>query len=448
MRVAAIGVFLFLFLPTVAYAQDATQAVLDRQHALQVALDGIEREIATEQAVLDAAQAKHQSLQNQIGILDAEIKKTELQIKAINLTIEQLKSNIGVRNRTLATLAGALAAEKESLAQILRQTEMLDAASVVDVALSSKSVSRFFADLDAFASIKTALAASFTAIRETSTATENEKAALEMRLAEQHDLQTEAQLAKRQVLAQEQEKQQLLRATKGQEAAYQKLISANQKTAAQIRSELFVLAGGAGQIPLPAAITLAQQAGKATGVRPALILGVLKQETDLGANVGQCLLTNSPRKGDGKTKKTGATVLNVMKPDRDVDPFITLTAALGFDAFSMPVSCPPGYGYGGAMGPAQFIPSTWTLYQGRIVKLAGHVLTNANPWDNLDAFTATALYLSDLGASALTASAERTAALRYFAGANYRKPGYAFYGDSVMQFAANFEQEIGILNGA
>ncbi len=177
-------------------------------------------------------------------------------------------------------------------------------------------------------------------------------------------------------------------------------------------------------------------------MRPAFILGVLKQETDLGKNIGQCLLTNDPQKGDGKGKNTGRAFAGVMKPTRDVDPFMTLMKSLGLDPFTQPVSCPPSYGYGGAMGPAQFIPSTWVLYQARIAKAAGHPGSPANPYDNLDAFTATAIYMADLGASAQTPQAERTAALKYFAGGNYTNPAYSFYGDGVMGFADQFQQDI------
>ena len=239
----------------------------------------------------------------------------------------------------------------------------------------------------------------------------------------------------------------MLTQTKGVEANYQKIIAANQKTAAQIRTELFQLAGGGGQIPLPTAITLAKQAGAATGVRPAFILGILRQETNLGANVGQCLLTNSPSKGDGKGKNTGTLIRGVMKPTRDVDPFLALVSSLGLDWMQMPVSCPQSSGYGGGMGPAQFIPSTWASYEARIATLAGHQGTPANPWNNLDAFTAIALYMTDLGAGAQTPDAERTAALKYFAGGYYTNPAFAPYGDNVMQFASDFQQEINTLNG-
>lgn len=426
----------------------AQQTAGERQAALQAQLNQIEAQIAVQQQLLTSAQNEGKTLQSQINAFDAQIKKTQLQIQAINLTISQLSGNIGVHNQTLTKLSAKLASERESLAQIMRETQMLDDTSAVEVALSAKSVSGFFSDIDAFVSIKKALANSFTEIQQTSISTEAEKEGLEKRLTEQQQLATEVQLAKKQLQLQEAEKQKLLDQTKGIEANYQKLIASSKQTAAQIRSELFALAGGGGKIPLPTAITLAKQAGAATGVRPAFILGILQQETNLGANVGQCLLTNSPKKGDGKGKNTGTFFDGVMKPTRDVDPFMSITASLGLNPYAMPVSCPPSYGYGGAMGPSQFIPSTWVIYAARVAKLAGHPNTPANPWDNLDAFMATAIYMADLGAGAQTYTAEKTAALKYFAGGNWSKPAYDFYGSSVMKFAGDFQEQITILSGS
>lgn len=435
--------------PDAARAQsgEIATAVANRQQELRNQLNAIESQIAEQQKLLDAAASERQTIQTQITVFNAEIKKTQLQIRAITLTIDELSGDIGERNRTLSSLSSQLAAEQESLAQILRRTQMLDAHSAISVALGSQNVSAFFSDLDAFVSIKRALADSFERIRNTSATTEAEKEQLEERLAEQEKLRAVAELAKRLVVAQEREKRELLEKTKGIEANFQKLIAVSQRTAAQIRTKLFQLAGDGAQISLPTAIALARQAGAATGVRPAFILGILRQETNLGANVGQCLLTNSPNKGDGKGKNTGTFFRSVMKPTRDVDPFTHITSALGLDPFSMPVSCPQAGGYGGAMGPAQFIPSTWKLYQNRIAKLAGHMSAPANPWNNLDAFIAVAIYMADLGAGAQTYTAERTAALKYFAGSNWRKLVWAPYGDSVMGFTSDFQKDINALFG-
>ena len=445
--------------PAAVYAQSAAQAVAQRQQDLQNQLSALESQIAVQQQLLDTAQNQHQTLQTQIDAFNAEIKKTQLQIQAINLTISQLSNNIGVHDQTLSQLSAKLEAEKESLAQILRQTQMLDDYSIVSVALGSKDVSGFFSDLDAFTSIKSSLADSFNEIEQTSASTEAEKEALQARLAEQEQLRTVAQLAKQAVQAQEKEKQQLLNQTKGIEANYQKLIATNQRTAAQIRSELFMLRDTAA-IPFGTALAYAQAAERATGTRAAVTLGVLKQETNLGENLG-----------------TGTWRVD-MAPNRDQPVFVYITQALGLDPDKMPVSKKPWYGWGGAMGPGQFIPSTWVCYGGfvnvqtgtcsppsgaglsfwqgpwkyvaskdRVRRLLG-ADAPSNPWTAQVAIMATAMLMADNGAGKQTPAAERLAALRYFAGWTHaNNPAYAFYGDGVMQFAAQFQQDINQLAG-
>jgi peptidoglycan hydrolase CwlO-like protein len=449
----------FFLAPSATFAQDSTlQAVTDRQQALKDQLAALESQIAVQQQLLDTAQNQHQTLQTQINAFNAEIKKTQLQIQAINLTIAQLNGNIGAHNQTLSQLSARLSAEKESLAQILRRTQMIDDYSAVSVALGSESVSGFFSDLDAFTSIKSALADSFNEIEQTSAATESEKEALQARLAEQEQLRTISQLAKQQLVAQENEKQKLLAKTKGVEANYQKLIAASQRSAAQIRSELFMLRDSA-SIPFGLALTYAKAAERATGTRAALTLGVLKQETNLGENLG-----------------TGTWRVD-MSPKRDQPVFVYITQALGLDPDKMPVSKKPWYGWGGAMGPGQFIPSTWVCFGGflntrtntcsppsgatnfwqgpwryeasrdRVRKLTGSP-SPSNPWNAQDAIMATAMLMADNGADAQTPRAERLAALRYFAGWTHaNNPAYAFYGDGVMQFAAAFQADINQLGG-
>jgi membrane-bound lytic murein transglycosylase B len=99
------------------------------------------------------------------------------------------------------------------------------------------------------------------------------------------------------------------------------------------------------------------------------------------------------------------------------------------------------FGYGGAMGPAQFIPSTWSSYRERIKAITGKP---SDPWDIKDAFLAAGLYLADSGAKAQTYNAEWKAAMIYFSGSTSSK--YSFYGNSVMKTAAGFADDIALLN--
>lgn len=435
-------------IPHASFAQTADD-VAARRAALQAQLDAINAQITQTQGTLTTLGGQHQSLQRDINILDANIKKAQLQVKATQVQLQALAQNITLQGNTIQLLSGKIDNERESLAEVLRQTQQIDDYSLVEVALSSEDLSGFFSDLDSFAALNQQIDSSTKELASTKQSTESQRTALESQQVQVQKLKELQVLAQNKVVDEQNQKKVLLAQTKSQESAYQTTLAAQQKTATQIRAELFALAGGSGQISLPAAIAFAKQAGASTGVRPALILGILKQETNLGQNVGQCLLTNAPNKGDGKGKNTGTPFAGVMKPTRDVDPFMQITAALGIDPFSQVVSCPQAGGYGGAMGPAQFIASTWVLYENRIASAAGHPSTIANPWSNLDAFTATALLMADNGATAQTRDAERLAALRYFAGwGGASNPAYSFYGDGVMGFADQFQQDIDTLSGS
>ena len=128
----------------------------------------------------------------------------------------------------------------------------------------------------------------------------------------------------------------------------------------------------------------------------------------------------------------------------DVQDFITITTALGRDPYKTPVSCPMSYGYGGAMGPAQFIPTTWTLYRDRVFELTGR---EPDPWNIKDAFLAAGLYLKDGGAAKQNYDSEFNAVMSYFAGPGWYKSSYKNiymrdYGYPVMKIAANYTADI------
>ena len=90
------------------------------------------------------------------------------------------------------------------------------------------------------------------------------------------------------------------------------------------------------------------------------------------------------------------------------------------------------YGWAGAMGPAQFIPSTWVLFEDRIRTYTGS--ETPNPWNVKDAFTASALYLFDLGASAKTSATELNAASRYYGGSSSYARQVATRADCIQGF--------------
>ena len=410
------------------------RAELERQ------LADLEREMQKTQGTIDALAAEGASLQRDIAILDGEIRKAKLQVQTTELEIEALSKGIVVHSRTIGTLSDKMIREQESLAQIIRNTDRFDDYSLVEAVLSTGDLSDFFGDLDSFASIKQAMRVSYEELRNTKAQTEEEKAGLEGQRTDQQVLRSALILEQREVEAKEAEKQTLLAETKGQESMYRQLKSTQEQAAAAIRARLFPLRDTEG-IQFGDAVRYAQQASRITGVRPALILAILSQESDLGKNVGQCLIT-SLETGDGKGKNTGTPFPGTMKVPRDTVPFERLMKAAGRDWAATPVSCPLPGGYGGAMGPTQFIPSTWEMYEGRIKSALG--VSAADPWNALHAITATGFYLADVGAGGGTYLAEHTAAAKYYAGGNWATSGQA-YGTSVMNKAAAFQKDIEFL---
>jgi len=400
-------------------------AVINQRQQLQEQLNNLESQINGLNDTISGYQKQTTTLERDIDILNAQIAKIKLQIKLTNLQISQLSDSIGEKATTINVLSGKIDDEINSLAALLRRTREIDSQSLLEIVLSHTQLSDFFSETDSFDTIQANVQDSLAQIKGTKTQTEAEKADLEDKKIEQVQLKGIKELENKKLASAEADKKRILTATKGEEAKYQKLLTAKQKSAATIRSQLFLLTGSPA-IPFEKAVEYATLAWKTTGVRPAFLLGVIAEESNLGANIG---------KGNWKTDMANCS--------KQRDAFVQITSELGLDPNLMPVSKKAWYGScGGAMGPAQFMPTTWQGYKSAISNITGN--NPPSPWDPKDAFVAAALLLKDNGA----ASNERTAALKYLAGSYWKKSAYAFYGDDVMDLAAKYQNMIDIIKGS
>jgi hypothetical protein len=445
--IAGILVLAFV-LPQATWAE--TDA--ERRARLETELQNVERQILTQQRLVDGKKQERQSLERDISIIEGEIQQAQLGIQARALAIEQLTDQIGEKEVVLDILAEKQARQQVSLADLVRKSALLEEYSLVEVMLSKQNFSEFFTDVAVYQSLKESLNESLAILHGIKRDTEAQKLALESKQETEAEMKRIQELEKQEIERKEREKEQILTVTRGEEEAYQALLESQRKTAAQLRNALFQLLGGGGGIPFPEAVRLAQYASNVTGVEPALILAILEQETNLGSNLGSCLFTDS------------ASDRPVMHPTRDEPVFLAIADTLGFDPYTRTVSCPlirngTRVGWGGAMGPSQFIPSTWAIYGGMVNVGNGWVYDQSqnairringtpgpsNPFNNQDAFIATALLMRDNGANG-TYSGDRTAALRYYAGwGGANNPANAFYGDQVMNRKSRLAQEIEIL---
>lgn len=424
----------FLLLPAGANVVNA-ETTAEREARLKLELALVEKEIAEQQAILGAKQRESVSLERDIAILTAQISEAKLKIKARNITIERLSKDIGIKSQTISELSIKIENSKESLSQLIRKTNEVDQLSLAEVVLDNKNLSEFFEELTNFDVVKRSLHGLIGEVAQAKDLTESEKNTLSDRRSEESEARRQIEVEKKKIESKEAEKQRLLSLSKSEENNYKRVIEDRQKKAAEIRSALFGLRDTSA-IPFGTALIYANEAYQKTGVRPAFLLAILTQESNLGQNVGTCYLTDSVT-GDGKRISTGAIMPKTMNPTRDVPIFLDLMERLGRNPYMTRISCPWQVGWGGAMGPSQFIPSTWVSYEGKLKSLLG--VSTPDPWEPKHAFMASALFLKDLGAASGTYAAEREAALRYYAGGNWKHPRNAFYGDQVMEKATSIQ---------
>lgn len=435
----------FLLNTETVIAQSALDIAQNDRAALEAELLNLEAEIAKKQEELKHQQGQSVTLNNEITKLKTQIDKSKLDIKAKGLVIQKLGGEIAEKSQKIESLIEKIDRERDSLAQLIKKTNEIDSSNLIHVVLSDRSLSKFYIDLDSFSSIKASIKSSVDQIKGIKSETEGEKQNLEEKQDAELDAKALLERAKKQVEISQAEQKKLLSISKNKEAEFQSILAEQAKKAAQIKAKLFSLAGGGAAIPFGDALAYADFASTKTGVRPAFILAILTQESNLGQNQGKCYLS-IPETGAGVRVTTGAILQKVMKPSRDVAPFLEITKSLGLDPYKTVVSCPlSGGGYGGAMGPSQFIASTWNILKSRIASAIGS--TVANPWAPKDAITASAIYLGDLGANIQNYTAERNAACRYYSGrrCDNKKPANSFYGNSVMSLANKIQDDIDYL---
>ncbi len=438
---------LFLIVPFSLIADTKT----DQEKALEADLRQAEIEKQAGEILLDTTKTQTKTIESEITRLANEIKKSNNIIEEKNDNIKTLSSEVDDRELKIKLLNEKIETAKASVAKIMVNMNELDNLSFVEIMLSSKNLSEALIDSDIFSSINESMSTIVLDIRELEAQNRTEKEQLKQKQNAELDAKKEIELEKARVQKNEAEQQTLLTGSKQQEATLYLYVAGKEQEMERIRTALFALRDTDG-IQFGDAVEYAKSVQKITGVRPAFLLAILQQESNIGQNVGQCLITDLTT-GDGKGKNTGTFFEKVMGP-ASLEHFPRLMKDLGRDWKTTPVSCPidiqgrgtatkyyQGRGYGGAMGPAQFIPSTWVLFEER-VKTATRQKT-ADPWRAIDAFMASGMYLADLGASKGTYSAEVAAACKYYGSGG----SSCTYGTQVLARVNNLQIMIDTLEG-
>jgi len=390
----------------------------EERKILETQLQELEKQIADYESQIKSYQKQGKTLKNEINSLNAKIAKLNLEIQAINLNLNQLNQKINETENQIDITEKTINQRQQALIELLKKLYTNSNQSLLEIFLKNPKLSDFFNDLNNTVVLQDNLRITINQIKDLKNKLEEQKTQYALAKADTETLRAYQLTQKNQADQIKKQKDYLLTITKGQESKYQTLLQKTKEEAAKIRTRLFQLLGG-GEMTFEQAYEYAKLASKATGVRPAFILAILDRESALGRNVGRC------------NYKTA------MNP-RDHSIFLDIVSNLGLNPDTTPVSCPNADGpYGGAMGPAQFIPSTWKAYAERVSQITGN--SPASPWNNADAFVAAALYLRDAGAL----SNERMAAAKYYCGSRWNRYVCTnVYAQKVLENASKFEDDI------
>ena len=460
-----LSVFLFFllsfYLPSFLQAQTVVPLTCSSETAgksradLELILAQCEVEILQQKSILATTKQQSTLLEKAIAELNYNIKTSQLEIKARSIKIADLQDDIKGKTTTIGQLSSKIEDVRNSIAKLIRETNVIENYSFLETILSGQSLSDFLADRDNFSVMNTQLRELAGQLSGLKTDNEEEKLTLEAKQSQEQSLKFAQEKQQRLAESYKLEKQRLLKFTKNQESTYTKEIAERERIKNEIRNRIFRTVGGQ-ELRFEDALKLVFPYENLIGVDSALVLAVLSQESAVGGiigkNLGKCFYNQTA------TNSNGTVMANSQK-----NSFLAIMTELGMDPNTTPVSCPiyKDGQYGGAMGPAQFMPSTWwniatnSGYKNRIANVTGS--SPASPFENRDAFVGTALYLKDAQSVCRTAFSRTTdlwacAAAKYYGGLAlrgttlsnymYRTSGYGF---QVAKRAQQFQKDIDLL---
>ncbi len=421
-----IFLLIVLIFPLVGQAADVDELRQDLENQIRQK----QEEINQYQNRIVENQQNARTLKNEIQILEDQIDQFRLEIKQIDLVIQKSTLNIQEIDDQINDLKERIDQKKDLLAEYIRTVAFYDQETLLEVILKNEKFSDFFDEIKALESVQEEIHSILEAIQGLKNKLEEQKGELEEEREEQYRLKSLQLIQSRAVEGKQWQKEDLLDKTKGEEQRYQQMVKSVEKDITFIREQLSLLERY--QITLEEAIQDAIFAGSQTGVRPAFLLGVLEAESRLGLNVG----TGNWREDMYNCYRS---LGYITRAEKEKNAFFQICQELGLNPDSQPVSAEPWYGCGGAMGIAQFMPTTWLAYRDRAAALTGH--NPPSPWSHRDAFTAAAIKLAAGGANQRTEIGERQAYAKYLGGSRWQRWVYSKVTDYVIKLAANFQQQ-------
>jgi len=413
---AAVIFFTFSFCGAVFAADNNPEQQQDLKNKIQNLRNQIEQ---YQQEIYSKGQ-QEETLQGDVAGLEKQIAKIELQIQETQLVIQNLNIEISGKEAEIGAMQKKVDAKRGILVQLMQELYERGETTPVEMALGSETFSDYFSQADSLESFEERAREIYDQFVDLRDALKMERDDLVAKKEEQMGLRAVQNDQQNVLDLRKESKNSLLGRTRNEKQALADQMG-------KLQEQLAALQSLGEPINIDEAINAARYASGLTGVAPEFLMGVLRVESGLGTNVG------------------GGRYKSDMNPAQ-WDTFEKICRELKIDPGKTPVSRRACYnseskdgcgGWGGAMGPAQFMPSTWMGYKGKVEKLTGFV--PANPWMIKDSLVAMGLKLAAVdGVTAGDRKAWAKAAAMYLAGGAWEN--YSWYSDRVLSYADGYKK--------
>jgi peptidoglycan hydrolase CwlO-like protein len=399
----------------------AFSSTLEEQlNAKKQQIADLENQIKNYQTEIQQKESEAKTLTSQISLLTSKINKILSEIKSLELSIESTGLEITDKEQTLLATKEKLNNQKIALAYSIELLYRKQINSPLIMLIQSENFSEYLRKINDLIYLEDSILATIDKIEEGKKLIETEKQALVEKQEEQEQLKALEEIQQREAALRKTEQNILLGQAKKKKSELVSLLNLSKSQVDELRDEIYYLQKNG--ISLEDAVKYGQIVAERANIRAAFLLALLEVESGLGTNIGS---------GRYKTD---------MNPNQ-WDYFLKITAKLNRDPETTPVSKKPNYGWGGAMGAAQFLPGTWLGYEAKVAQLTGH--NPPSPWRIEDAFMAAALKLAHDGASSKTKSGELAAAKTYLSGnPNCTKSICNWYANMVIEKATDIEKNL------
>ncbi len=400
-KVFVFGLILGILMPLFIVKADTQSEISTKQQQIEE----IQRQIEEYQKQISANKAVSSTLQVEISRLNNQISQISLEIRSLELQIGKTGLEISSTENKISEAISNIDKHKNALVQYIKIAYENDQKNLTEVLLSSQALSDFFNELNNIRATQDNLKTTIGSIRSLKADLEVQKTDLEDQKNDMLKLKYLQEVEKGSLDRNKNTKNTLLRQTKGEESKYQELVKKSERDIQMLNEQISYLRQNG--VSVEDAIKYGQMAAIATGIRPAFLIAILEIESRLGKNVGTGNWIDDMYSCYQRLGKP-------TRAEQEKNAFLKIVNSLGLNPDNVKVSAEPNYGCGGALGPAQFLPTTWLGYVDQVARLTGH--NPPNPWNIEDAFMASSLKLAAGGANSKTREGEIRAAKAYISG--------------------------------